>query len=510
MLNLEDVFVLSGVPTYTFVKPQKFEEIKVSVRSPGRCLVIEGPSGIGKSTIIAKVIEELGLNDSVAQLSARSPADLEYIDALPEMGGIGTVIVDDFHRLPEETKSRLSDFMKILADNADRNSKLILIGINHAGGQLVKFAHDLGLRLDIFKLESNPVEILERVVQLGQEALNIDIPQKSDVAELAQGSFQLVQILCHKLCTLDGVTESKADTHVVKTSINTALEDVITNLSIQFKDTTVTFARGSKLRPEGRAPYLHILRWLSEAEDWSLDLNEAMANYPEMKPSISQVIEKGHLDALINDNEKSDILKQYFYFEKSTNILSAEDPKLVFYLKNIIWRVFTRQVGFRFDFFKSRYDFALSFAGQDRKFAEKLNSELMNREISVFYDLSEQHRIVAENLEDYLAPIYRKEATYIVVFQSPDYPTRLWTKFESDNFKERFGQNQVIPIRFSTTNEGHFSENSKYGGLTFDPNGNIDEQIQSIASTLANRLKDDRLTNDVTESLNSEQLNLAG
>ena len=504
MINLEDVFVTSGVPTYTFVKPQKFEEIKVSVRSPGRCLVIEGPSGIGKSTTIAKVLEELNQSHSVTHLSARKPEDHEYIHALPEMGNIGTVIVDDFHRLPEEIKSRLSDFMKILADSGDEHSKLILIGINHAGGQLVRFTHDLGLRLDIFKLESNPVEILEKVVELGQDVLNIAIPQRNDIAELAQGSFQLVQILCHKLCVLDGITEKQTAKHIVKTSINTALEDVITNLSRQFKDPTVTFARGSKLRPEGRAPYLHILKWLSDSEDWSLDLNEAMVAHPEMKPSISQVIEKGHLDALINDNEKSDILKKYFYFERSTNILSAEDPKLVFYLKNLIWRVFTRQVGFRFDFFKSKYDFALSFAGQDRHLAEKLYQELTTREISVFYDQNEQHRIVAENLEDYLAPIYRKEASYIVVFQSPEYPQRIWTKFESDNFKERFGQNQVIPIRFSTTQAGYFSEDSQYGGLNFDPTQDTDKQILYIASTLAEKLKDDRLVLDLIEAVKDE------
>lgn len=48
MAYLEEVFRLSGVPTITFVEPERYEEIKVSVRTPGRSLVIEGPSGIEK------------------------------------------------------------------------------------------------------------------------------------------------------------------------------------------------------------------------------------------------------------------------------------------------------------------------------------------------------------------------------------------------------------------------------------------------------------------------------
>jgi replication-associated recombination protein RarA len=164
MALLEQVFTLSGIPTITFVEPSRFQEIKVSLRTPGRCMVIEGPSGIGKTTTVTKAISELNLNQNFITLSARKRADIELINELPEMSDIGQVIVDDFHRLPDEIKVRLSDFMKVLADSQDAGSKLILIGINKAGQQLVKFAHDLGLRIDVFRLETNPEEkILELI-----------------------------------------------------------------------------------------------------------------------------------------------------------------------------------------------------------------------------------------------------------------------------------------------------------------------------------------------------------
>lgn len=501
---LEEVFRLSGLPTYTFVQPERYNEIKVSVRTPGRCMVLEGPSGIGKTTTLSKVIADLGIDASVVSLSARQASDVEIIASLADMKDIGTVIVDDFHRLDDVIKARLSDFMKVLADSESKSSKLILIGINKAGHQLVKFAHDLGLRIDVFKLEANPPELIEEVISKGEKALNICFREKLGIAERAQGSFQIAQLLCHKVCVLGGVLESQEVQGSVDTSVNVAVEDVMTDLARQFNEAATVFARGSRLRPEGRAPYLHILRWLSESDDWSLDLHQAVIDHQDMRGSVGQVMEKGWLEALLKDPEKNAILSPYFHYEPTTCVLSVEDPKLVFYLKNVIWRVFTRQAGYRGKYFKGRYDFALSFAGNDRLFAKSLNDVLEAREVHCFYDENEQHRILAKNIEDYLAPIYRSEAAYVIVLMSPAYPQRIWTKFESDNFKDRFGTGSVISIRFTTVVPGFFSEEYQFGSLRYDPTRPMEPQVQYIADILCKKLIEERQaaeTAEVTETM---------
>lgn len=56
---LEEVYKLNGVPTYTFVRPTEFNRLFVALRTPGRGVVLEGPSGIGKTTAIARATEEL-------------------------------------------------------------------------------------------------------------------------------------------------------------------------------------------------------------------------------------------------------------------------------------------------------------------------------------------------------------------------------------------------------------------------------------------------------------------
>jgi hypothetical protein len=432
MALLEEVFRLSGMPTHTFVQPMRYQEIKVAIRTPGRCIVMEGPSGIGKTTTVTKILSELSSSGSPSggftTLSARQSEDVEYIRALPDMDDVGTVIVDDFHRLDDATKARLSDRMKVLADNESPRSKLILIGINKAGQQLVKFAHDLGLRVDVFRLESNPDEKIREMITLGETALNVTILNKDILAERAQGSFQIAQLLSHRLCAISGVGESRAEKKVINLPMDVVIEEVMVDLGRLYKETALAFARGSKLRREGRAPYLHILRWLASGDDWSLDLRETMKSHPEHRGSIGQVLDKGYLVALLNDSEKKALFEPYFHFEPSTSNLSVEDPKVVFYLKNLIWREFTRQVGFPASLFKGRYDFALSFAGADREVAKRLSEILSDREVSVFYDADEQHRILARDVEEYLGPIYRRDADYVVALLSPDYPTRIWTK----------------------------------------------------------------------------------
>jgi hypothetical protein len=489
MPKLEEVFRLSGVPTHTFVEPDQYNEVKVSLRTPGRCLVIEGPSGIGKTTTVTKALAELNLTAALV-LSARRNEDVQLIEELPAMKDIGTVIVDDFHRLSSSTKVRLSDFMKVLADAADEKSKLVLIGINQAGQQLVKFAHDLGMRIDVLRFEANPVEKIHDLIDLGETALNVRIKERNTIAARAEGSFQIAQLLCHRACLKRGIDERQAQLTNVDISVDVIVEDVMVGLDRQFKDTTLAFAQGSRLRREGRAPYLHILKWLAEGTEWSLDLREEMNRHSEMKGSVGQVLDKGYLEALLE--EKSDLFEPYFHYEPTTSILSIEDPKLIFYLKNLVWRAFTRRAGFRADYFTSKYDFALSFAGADRPIAERLSQLLKEREVEVFYDWDLQSLILGKDLEDYLGPIYRSEARYVVPLLSTNYPHRLWTKFESDQFKDRFGTNSVFPINFRDVASGFFTDDQKYGALKFDRAADVEEQLKVIANVLCDRLIRDR------------------
>jgi hypothetical protein len=485
-IKLEEVFKRSGVPTYTFVQPVEFDKLLISLRTPGRGLVVEGPSGIGKTTCVLKVMEHLGIADQVLILSGRKPDDIPLIADLPSMKGIGVVFVDDFHRLPDDIKARTADFMKTLADEERPDSKVVAVGINKAGDSLIKFSADLTGRLDTIHFEANPDDKLQELIARGEEALNISINIKDEIVRESRGSFHIAQMLCHETCLEKKLFEAAPSRKDLHSSIEVIREKVLTDLGTTFFARDKAFATGPKLRRDGRAPYFHLLHWLATEHEWSLQTDDVLTEHRDHRGSVGQIVEKGYLaEHIARHTEIQDVL----HFDTSTHVLSVEDPKFVYYIRNLLWSKFCRQVGFPSLDFPSQYDFALSFAGPDRPIAAALFDELtIAYELSVFYDQNEQHRILAENIEDYLGPIYRSEAKFVVALLGPEYPKRIWTKFESDQFKTRFGEHAVVPIWFSDAPPGMFDETVRYGGVTFDRTKDVAPQIQNIAELLYKKL----------------------
>jgi len=105
-----------------------------------------------------------------------------------------------------------------------------------------------------------------------------------------------------------------------------------------------------------------------------------------------------------------------------------------------------------------------------------------------FNDKNEQHRILGANVEDYLEQKYKFEAEYVIVLLSNSYSKKIWTKFESEQFKHRFGENAVIPIRYSDTTIGFFDETGKHGGITYNVNEDLKTQAADIVEILAKKM----------------------
>ena len=142
--------------------------------------------------------------------------------------------------------------------------------------------------------------------------------------------------------------------------------------------------------------------------------------------------------------------------------------------------------------FPSRYDFALSFAGSDRNIAEALFNSLHENELEVFYDRNEQYRILGADVEEYLAPIYSSDAQLVVCILGKDYPNRVWTKVESDHFKHRFRNGEVVPIVFKDTPLGIFDSATKTGHILWDRDGDFEDQVRSATDLLIRKSVDIR------------------
>ena len=100
---------------------------------------------------------------------------------------------------------------------------------------------------------------------------------------------------------------------------------------------------------------------------------------------------------------------------------------------------------------KYDYDFALSFAGEDRLHAEKLAQCLRRRRVRVFYDEYEQADLLGKDLYTHLYEIYSIKARFCVIFISSSYVTKMWTVHERKSAQERALRERegeyILPIK---------------------------------------------------------------
>jgi CheY-like chemotaxis protein len=100
------------------------------------------------------------------------------------------------------------------------------------------------------------------------------------------------------------------------------------------------------------------------------------------------------------------------------------------------------------------YDIALSFAGEDRIYADALAEALRLRGLDIFYDKYEKSTLWGKNLYTYLSDVYQNKARYCVMFLSKHYSAKLWTNHERESAQARaFKENEeyILPIRLDNT-----------------------------------------------------------
>ena len=114
----------------------------------------------------------------------------------------------------------------------------------------------------------------------------------------------------------------------------------------------------------------------------------------------------------------------------------------------------------------SNFDVAISFAGTERGYAERLANLLQAAGVSVFYDNFYPEQLWGKNLTAFLDDIYRKRAKFCVVFISKEYRERRWTSHELRSAQARAlelkGEDYILPIRIDGTDLDGLPPNIAY------------------------------------------------
>ena len=97
-----------------------------------------------------------------------------------------------------------------------------------------------------------------------------------------------------------------------------------------------------------------------------------------------------------------------------------------------------------------KFDFAISFSGEDRSVAEELEGQLTERGAVVFYDESYRGSLVGKRLDLKFADVFGAGTQFFVPIVSASYVERAWPQYEWNVAKreaEKRREEFILPVR---------------------------------------------------------------
>ncbi|NNU43104.1 hypothetical protein [Ramlibacter montanisoli] len=457
--KLEDVFKTVGLPPYTYVKPPYYGEVRADISQPGKHLLIEGPSGIGKTCVVFKAFEELAYqaNRDFVYLSCRDQGAAQVIDgflAAASHGaptGVPILVVDDFHLLPTTRRAEIGSQLKRLSDRAfefELPPKAILIGIPTTGVSLLSDSYDLGPRLGTYVLKRVSDVEIDKLLSEGETALEVLFEDRDILLSESAGNFWLAQYICNKVCASQGVFETQEEPRILTFDILGIRNRLMTELSQRYMPVAKIFAKGKKWRPGGNKPYLEILLALCKIPESVVTFDKLLYVLPEKrKPGIKAV--RPRISEVILDPLKHVDLRKHIAFDPDAGF-SIEDPLFRYFLNNLDPKRIYQELGVEDALVEQAnlysYDIGFSFAGEVRRLVEVANAELKKEDVVTFYDFDQQAVLLALDLEKVLERIYSESCRYYLVFLDKHYREKVWTKYEKDVMTRPGRKDHIIPV----------------------------------------------------------------
>lgn len=444
---LEEIFKTEGVPEFTFVRPPNYNDILVDIRNPTKPVIVEGQSGTGKTTVVKKIIEQTNVAGEVRYLSARKADDMPVIINISESKIIGRFVIDDFHRLDNGIQEKIANIIKIAAEESDssKHPKIVIIGINKVGSELIHLVHDIAKRCGIHRVHQASEESVHELIKKGEEKLNITIDEHHRIYEDSSGDYWLTQLLCQSICLMENVTETQDENSKLNFNERTLRQRVVSRLENTYLEPVKEFSRGRRFRTTND-PYFKLLKIVSAQDSSVVDLNELANAHEDVRGSINNIKEY----RISNLLDSKPICNQYFYYNSATKNFAIEDPALFYYLKHLNWDGLRKACGFR-DGENFEFDFALSFAGENRKLAETIAEQLLILDCTVFYDAHFETNYLGTAWSKQFQEIFGKKSRFVVCLLDANHKNKIWPTFERECFLPRVEDNAVIPIYLDDT-----------------------------------------------------------
>ena len=411
--RLPEVFKTVGLPTFTYVKPAHYSAVRADIEEPGRHLLIEGPSGVGKTCVVHKIFQDLGWRRQREFLSVTGQeqdttekiyAHLNKSHPVEVLGLPQILVIDDFHILPPSTRVDIGRRLKLASDLSFEMStppSVVMIGIPNSASPLLAPAPDLLPRLGIHRIQRASDTEIQKLISEGEDALNVIFEEPDILLDECQGNFWLAQYICKSICASQGIFEEQRRNRLLSFDLLSLRQRLLSELSIRYMPTAITFAKGKRWLPEGSKPYLEVLLGLSRCPGSVVSFDEVLQRIPEARRASASAIH-GLLPDVIYDPTRQVDLRREISFDPDTGF-SFEDPLFRYFLRHFDAGELLRRLGL--DSLSDRtqsqyaYEVGFSFAGEARILVEAINEELKAEHILTFYDFEQQARLLGTDLE---------------------------------------------------------------------------------------------------------------
>ena len=275
--NLYDVFTPSSPAKVNFIN-RKFltDRVISALNIPGKQIVIFGYSGVGKTSLLMRQLEKIYENEIITPcmigmtfesilLDAFDQLDEYYIsqknyeeknsiessltndyfnikatlkasshitekDTLARLVSVQLTasrladflgkakscwVLEDFHKIDNDEKKKLSQAMKIFMDKSTtyRELKIIALGAVNTGREVVGYDNEMKKRISEIEISLMSPDEIKEIIICGEKYLNIEINHniKNDIVKFSNGLASICHSICLYMCEEKGVYSTQKE-----------------------------------------------------------------------------------------------------------------------------------------------------------------------------------------------------------------------------------------------------------------------------------------------------------
>lgn len=395
--TIVDIFTPTQPAKLAFIDRELVEEDLVeALETPGTQVVIYGNTGSGKTTLLTNTLSKIYENhitsqcmkgttfesliidafDQIAPLyssekittqqnsvkaslsstvniikagleanSTRTTRDKELRILPPQLTPqalgklLGTLnqcwVIEDFHKVNEDEKVKLSQLLKVFMDLAAEfpSLKIICLGAVDTAREVVKYDPEMRNRVAEILVPLMSDEELTRIVNKGEQLLNIRFEQsvKKNIVNYSSGVASICHQLCLNMCRNAGLTYRQSTlTSIDQDCFYEAVKKYIRKASDTLKDSF-----DNALRQRNKTKYDSseiIIKALSTTGDKGLARLKLLRKIQEENPKYTEAILKPHLEKLLT-LEYGSIIK----YDSNSGLYSFQDPFYRAYAQTLLY-----------------------------------------------------------------------------------------------------------------------------------------------------------------------------